>query len=66
MWVWSDELANRFPVDHAREQDGSPLVAYAVEQETDLQALAREVLGASRWLKNSERPETDIPSVAQR
>ena len=66
MWVWSDELASRFPADQACEQDGSPLVAYAVEQATDLEALAREVLGASRWLKDSEGPESGIPSVDER
>ena len=66
MWVWSDELADRFPADQPREQDGVRLVAYAVGQETDLEALAREVLDGSRWLKNCELPESGIPSNSER
>jgi hypothetical protein len=66
MWVWSDELATRFPADGFSEQDASPLVAYAVEQEADLEALAREVLRASQRLEDSRRPESGTPSIPKR
>lgn len=47
MWVWSDELAERFPAMRAPETVSLPLVAYAIEGEMDLEMLARDVLSRS-------------------
>ena len=41
MWVWSDELVDRLPTIQSREDVNVPLIAYAVEQEVDLEAFAR-------------------------
>lgn len=46
VWVWSDELAERFPAFRPLEGRTVPLIAYAVEGEVDLETLAREVLAA--------------------
>jgi len=46
VWVWSDELVDRFPAMGTQENVNVPLIAYAVEGETDLEMLARDVLAA--------------------
>lgn len=65
MWVWSDELANRFPAMSRKPEAAVPLIAYAVDQETDLEDFAREILDPSRWLRNSQRHEQGIPSIPE-
>ncbi len=44
MWVWSDELVGRFP--GIRPNDGAPLplLAISVNDEADLESLARDVV----------------------
>ena len=64
MWVWSDELANRFPAIRSQEEMGMPLVAYAVEQEANLEEFAREILASPRGLtsvQQLEHAESPIP-----
>ena len=57
VWVWSDELVDRFPAMGEPEYVGVPLVAYAIEGDADLEVLARDVLlRATR-----ERIEPGIP-----
>ena len=46
MWVWSDELADRFPAMGPQRGANLPLIAYAIEGETDLEMLASDVLTA--------------------
>jgi len=46
VWVWSDELVDRFPAVGTQERGNLPLVAYAIEGETDLELLAEAVLAA--------------------
>lgn len=42
MWVWMDELTARIDDGQGRE---FPLVAFYIEDDTDVEALVREVLG---------------------
>ena len=58
VWVWSDELADRFPAMQTQENAAVPLIAYAVEGESDMERLARDVLA----LTPREQPQ----SVPQR
>ena len=62
MWVWSDELAARFPAIQSREAAGIPLIAYAVEQEVDLETLAREIVRSHRETSDAVPPEHGDPS----
>ena len=66
MWVWSDELADRFPAIQGRENVGVPLIAYAVEQEVDLEALAREIVRSLREPGDVMQPEHSGPSTRGR
>ena len=62
MWVWSDELVDRFPAIGEPENVGVPLVAYAIEGDADLEVLARDVLGKA----THERLESGIPGSSER
>jgi len=53
MWVWSDELAERFPAIRSHAETDAPLVAYSVEQEMNLEDFARDILGSPPWLGDS-------------
>lgn len=64
MWVWSDELADRFPAIHPGKRTGLPLIAYSVEREIDLEAFAREVLVGSH--RPDEVPPSDPGGAATR
>jgi len=66
MWVWSDELADRFPAIRPRRQTNLPLIAYAVEQEADLEALARAVLLGSLRRQDPHVHHCDVPPVGKR
>jgi hypothetical protein len=66
MWVWSDELADRFPAIQGPEDVGVPLMAYAVEQEVDLEALAREIVRSQREPSDAVQPEHGRPSNHRR
>jgi len=66
MWVWSDELADRFPAIQGRETLGIPLMAYAVEQEADLEAFAREIVRSQREPSDAIQPEHGGPSNLKR
>jgi hypothetical protein len=66
MWVWSDELADRFPAMRPRRQRSLPLIAYAVEQESDLEALARAVLLGSLRRQDSHVHHRGVRPVAGR
>jgi hypothetical protein len=66
MWVWSDELANRFPAIQGREGVGVPLIAYAVEQEVDLEALAREIVRSLGEPSDVVQPDHSGPSTRGR
>ena len=66
MWVWSDELADRFPAIQDREDVGVPLIAYAVEQEVDLEAFAREIVRSLREPSDVVQPEHSGPSTRGR
>ena len=66
MWVWSDELADRFPTIQGREDVGVPLIAYAVEQEVDLEAFAREIVRSQREPSYVVQPEHGGPSIRGR
>ena len=66
MWVWSDELAERFPAIRSREETNVPLVAYSVEQETNLEDFARDILGSSPGLGDSSLREASSPSASGR
>ena len=57
MWVWSDELADRFPTIQGREDVGVPLIAYAVEQEVDLEVFAREIVRSQPEPSDVVQPE---------
>ena len=61
MWVWSDELADRFPAIQGREDTNVPLMAYAVEREVDLEAFAREIVRSQRKMSDAA-PERGGPS----
>ena len=63
MWVWSDELAERFPAIRSHAEADVPLVAYSVEQETNLEDFARDILGSPPWLGDSLRSEASSPSA---
>src|SRR5665811_2103659 len=43
MWVWTDELVDRVDAVRKSERQRVPLMAYAVDDEVDLEALAREM-----------------------
>jgi len=64
MWVWSDELAERFPAIRSREVTNVPLIAYSVEQETNLEDFAREILGSPPWSGDSLRREASSLSAS--
>ena len=64
MWVWSDELAERFPAIRSREETDVPLVAYSVEQETNLEDFTRDILGSPPLLGDSLRCEASSPSAS--
>jgi hypothetical protein len=66
MWVWSDELADRFPAMRPRRQENLPLIAFAVEQEADLEALARAVLPESLRRQDSHVYHRGVPPAARR
>ena len=66
MWVWSDELADRFPAFRPRRQTNLPLIAYAVEQDSDLEVLARTVLLGSPRREDPDVRHCDVPSAAER
>ena len=66
MWVWSDELADRFPAMRPRGQENLPLIAFAVEQEADLEALARAVLPGSLRRQDSHVHHRGVPPAAGR
>ena len=61
MWVWSDELASRFPEIRSDGSAPFPLLAVQVGAETDLEAVARAVIreyqpGDDRATSGCERP----------
>jgi hypothetical protein len=66
MWVWSDELAARFPAIRSDKQSTLPLIAYAVERGADLEALAREVLVGSHRPPESRLRHGGVPSSSGR
>ena len=66
MWVWSDDLAERFPAFRTLEEVNAPLIAYAVEGEDDLEPLAREVLSAPTRARNGEGPSRRSAAAAKR
>ena len=66
MWVWSDELADRFPAIRSQQEAAFPLVAYAVDQEADLEVVAHEVLGSLRAPVNAQQPEPDEAPATER
>ena len=66
MWVWSDELADRFPAIREREDANVPLMAYAVEQEVDLEAFAREIVRSQRKMRDAAQPERGGRSIVGR
>jgi hypothetical protein len=55
MWVWTDELVNRVDPMGRIELQRVPLMAYAVDDEADLEALAREMFE----IKTEENPSSD-------
>ena len=64
MWVWSDELADRFPAIGIQLETAIPLVAYAVDRDTDLEDFAREVLASSPRVAGAPAPHpADAPVV---
>ena len=64
MWVWSDELADRFPAIRTQQETAIPLVAYAVNQDADLEDFAREVLASSPRATGDPAPHpADAPIV---
>lgn len=66
MWVWSDELADRFPAFRPRRKANLPLIAYAIEQDADIEAFARAVLLGSLTREDPDAHHRDVPSVAKR
>jgi hypothetical protein len=66
MWVWSDELADRFPALQSQPGTGFPLVAYAVEHEADLEVFAREILGTRNGFVENPGPEADGAHIPER
>lgn len=64
MWVWSDELAERFPAIRSHAETDVPLVAYSVEQEMNLEDFARDILGSPAWLGDSLRREESSRSAS--
>ena len=66
MWVWSDELADRFPAIRPTEGLKVPLIAYAVDGEADLETLAREVLAAPNRSRTGEGPSRRSTAAAER
>ena len=66
MWVWSDELTDRFPSLRGAQNSRPPLIAYAVERETDLEAFAREILDATRGLDRSQLRQSGVSRTHQR
>ena len=66
MWVWSDELADRFPSMGTQGSANLPLIAYAIGGDTDLEILARDVLAAPLRERNDRSSSVRSESVAER
>lgn len=67
VWVWSDELAARFPaIRPLVGRRDVPLIAYAVEGESDLETLAREVLAAPTRSQTGEDQGRRVTVAAER
>lgn len=66
MWVWSDELADRFPAIRGQQGIAIPLVAYAVEHEADLEVFADEILGSRRDHVSEPQPEAGEAHITER
>lgn len=66
MWVWSDELVDRFPAMGTHESVNVPLIAYAIEGETDLEILARDVLAAPSREAADQGLSSRTEAVAER
>ena len=66
MWVWSDELADRFPAIRPQQEMTIPLVAYAVEHGADLEDFAREVLTSPGAGANLRRPSHGKSPTSER
>jgi hypothetical protein len=66
MWVWSDELADRFPAIRGQQGIAIPLVAYAVEHEADLEVFADEILGSRGRLASTSQPRGDEARITER
>ena len=66
MWVWSDELVDRFPAMGTCEGVNVPLIAYAVEGEADLEILAQDVLAAPSREPANQGPSSRTEAVAER
>ena len=64
--MWSDELVDRLPTIQSREDVNVPLIAYAVEQEVDLEAFAREIVRSQREPSHVVQPEHGGPSIRGR
>jgi len=66
MWVWSDELAERFPEIRSNEGRNVPLVAYSFEHGANLEEFARNILGPAPKLRDSLGSEANSPSTSAR
>jgi len=66
VWVWSDELVDRFPAMGTQENVNLPLIAYAIEGETDLEVLARSVLPAPVREPANQGSSSRSEAVAER
>jgi hypothetical protein len=66
MWVWSDDLVSRFPEIRSGGSTPVPLLAVEVGADTDLEAVARAVIGEYQPGDDRATSERERPAPAAR